>query len=132
MLRLFMLLLVAPISIAFAQNSNVLIYKDPVQVNAEVSPYAVLKEDSPITGTIMITHNTNLKVDEGTIRMGDDPLKVQFVKNVTLSSEGSLIISIYDFEMKGMKKGNYELPPISVKVGGKEYQAPALNITVEK
>jgi hypothetical protein len=62
--------------------------------------------------------------------MGNDPLKVEFVKEVDLSSEGKLVITIYQFELPGKKKGNYDLPPISVKVGGKEYQAPPINLSV--
>lgn len=112
-----------------AQQDNVLFYQDTVQVTAEISPYANLTQDQPIVGTLMVTHDSALKVDPATFRIGNDPLKTEFVKEVPLS--GRLVITIYQFQLSGKKKGNYNLPPMTVKVGGKEYQAPTLNINVE-
>lgn len=127
-MMLFLCLTASPL--ISAQEGNVLIYTDLVQVTSEISPYETIQENAPITGTLMVTHNDNLKVDVASIRMGNDPLKVKFVKNVTLSASDKLSISIYEFELAGKKKGNYTLDPISVSVGGKKVQAPPLIINV--
>ena len=109
---------------------NVLIYGENVQVTAELSPYLPQSANTPIIGTLMITHNDTQKVDTDSFKMGKSSLKVQFVKDVPLSAYGKLMISIYQFEIQGMKNGIYTLDPITVKVGGKEYQAPALTVTI--
>lgn len=113
------------------EAENLLMYGGgEVQVTAELSPYVLQSENTPIIGTIMITHNEAAKVDNGSFQMGSDSLQVQFVKDVPLSSYGNLVISIYQFQMKGMKKGIHNLPSITVKVGGKEYTAPPLTVAV--
>lgn len=113
-----------------AEQGNVLVYTDPVQVTTEISPYESLTENSPIKGTLMVTHDATLKVDISSFRIGSDPLKVELEKEVSLSSTNNLLISIYKFELPGKPKGSYNLSPMSVKVGGKEYQAPSLNIVI--
>jgi hypothetical protein len=112
-----------------AAQDNILFYKDQVQVTAEISPYDKIKENYPIPGTLMITHNDNLKVDPSSVRMGKDSLQVKLLKEVPMSSD-KLIISIYEFKIEGKRKGNYTLDPITVKVGGKEYEAPPLIIDI--
>ncbi len=114
-----------------APQDNILLYTDSVQVTSEVSPYETLQANQPIKGTLMITHVNNLKVDPASVKMGGETLKVKFVRDVSLSSTDNLSISIYQFEVKGKPKGNYTLPPISVKVGDKEYQAPSLDISID-
>ena len=131
MKKLSILLALLCFPLAAAKQDNILLYTDSVQVTSEISPYENVQADLPIKGTIMITHMGALKVDPKTFRMGDESLKVTFIKDVSLSSSENLVISIYEFELKGRKKGNYTLPPITVKVGDQEYQAPALDIYVD-
>lgn len=130
MKKIICLLCLAFLPITAAEESNVLLYTDPVQVNAEVSTYEALEAEKPITGTIMITHDTNLKVDEGSFRMGNESLKVKLVNQVQMSSTSKLVITIYEFEIPGKPTGAYNLPPITVNVGGTVYQAPPLNVTI--
>ena len=129
-LRLIFLLLCATFTLSAAEQDNVLFYKDSVQLSTEISPYDILVQDKPIYGTLMVTHNDTVKVDDQSIKMGTEPIKSKFIKQVTLDPNSKLVISIYQFQLKGHKKGNYELPPVTAKVGGKEYQAPPLNIDV--
>ena len=114
-----------------AVEDNVLIYSDSVQVTSEISSWEILTKNHPIKGTLTITHNDNLKIDAASAKIGNDPLQVKLVSEVILSPTSKLSLSIYEFELKGMEVGNYNLPPISVKVGNKVYQAPQLNVLIE-
>lgn len=113
-----------------AEEGNVLIYTDPVQISSEISPYESLAEGKPVTGTIMVTHDANLKIDENSFRMGNEAIKVKLVNQVQLSPSSKLVITIYQFEISGRNSGAYTLPPITVKVGGEEYQAPPLPLVI--
>jgi hypothetical protein len=117
----------------FPQESpnNILIYGEGnVQVTSEVNEYQNISAGMPIEGTVMITHHENSRVDTTTFRMGDKPLKVEFVQSVAMSDNGSLVVSIYKFNLEGKSKGVYTLPPIQVQVDGKYYQAAPLIIQV--
>lgn len=117
----------------FPQNSpnNILIYGEGnVQVTSEINEYQNVSAGMPIQGSVMITHQEKSLVDPGSFLMGDKPLKVEFVQSVPMSEYGSLVVSIYKFNLEGKNKGVYTLPPIRVKVSGKYYQAAPLNIQV--
>lgn len=118
-------------SLHAAEQGNVLIYTDPVQVTTEISPYEPLAQNQPITGTLMITHDSNLKIDDSSFMIGNKSLKTQFQQETKISPTNNLIISIYQFELEGLKIGNHNLPPITVIVGGETYQAPSLNIIID-
>lgn len=130
MIKLLIALCFTTTLLSSAEEGNILIQADPVQVTTEISPYETITENTPITGTLMITHNSNLKVDEQSFQMGKEPIKVKPLKQVQLDPNNKLVISIYQFELAGRKNGLYTLPPILVRVGGTEYQAPPLTFTV--
>jgi hypothetical protein len=132
MLRLFFFILCfIPLQlVSDTPLSNVLLYKEAVQVNSEINEYSHVVAGIPIQGSIMITHDANNPIDVHSFAFGDKPLKVELVQSVPISSYSHLMVSIYRFELEGMKKGIHTLQPIKVKVGGKEYQAPPLTIEV--
>ena len=92
-----------------------------VIVESEADQYAVLGE--PVKVSITITHKNSLEVDPSSFKLGEDPLKVEFLKEVKLSERSDLIITIYTFTLEPKKKGLNFLPPISVTVAGKEYSS---------
>ena len=130
MKTIFLYLIVITASLFAVEEGNVLIYTDPVQITSEISPYETLTENKPVTGTLMVTHNSSLKVDEKSVKLGDASLRVKLLNQVKFSSDGKFVISIYQFELSGRKAGSYTLPPITAKVGDQVYQAPPLNLTI--
>jgi hypothetical protein len=112
-------------------ETNVLV-GNKVEVNAEINAYENILAGSPIQGTIMVTHDAKNLVDSNSFTLGHQPLNVQLVKTVSMSSYSNLVVSIYAFQLEGMKAGSYTLPPIKVKVGGQSYQAPPLSLEVSE
>jgi len=101
------------------------LWAQDVKVTAEVDPNNAMVENAPLTTTIMITHPNTLKVDPNSFILEKSPLKVEFVRDVRISPASNLLISIYQFVLKGQPKGLHILPPIRVKVGGKQYESIA-------
>jgi hypothetical protein len=112
------------------EESNVLIYTDPVQISSSINAYENLTAGQPIQGSVMVTHQENNAVDADSFKLGDKPLKVELVQSTPMSSYSHLVVTIYSFQFPGMSQGMYTLDPINVKVGGKVYQAPPLTIQV--
>lgn len=111
-------------------QSNVLIYTDPVQVSSEISQYEKLVAGNPLQGSIMVTHDAKNAIDPNSFRLGDKPLSVEFVQSMPISDYSNLVVTIYKFRLEGMKNGIHTLPPIKVRVGGKDYQAPPLTLEI--
>lgn len=112
------------------EESNVLLYTDPVQVSSSINAYENLTAGQPIQGSVMVTHQENNAVDPDSFKLGKKTLKVELVQSTPMSSYNPLVVTIYSFQLPGMSQGMYTLDPISVKVGGKVYQAPPLTIQV--
>lgn len=93
-----------------------------IVVTSEMN-YTELFADKPLTGTITITHDKNIKVDINSFKVGDKPLKVAFLNDTVISPGSPLIVSIYSFEIPAMPKGLHILPQVSVKVGNKIYRS---------
>ena len=130
-LRLLYLFLLLPLPLISVDQNNILIWdQGTVQVDSQVNAFENIVADKPIKGSVMITHDASNPIDDKTFRMGDKPLKVEFVQTLSVSSRSKLVLSIYNFTIDGMKNGVYTLPPIKVKIGGKEYEAPPLSIQV--
>lgn len=106
-----LLLLILPLSL-FCQE---------VTVTAEIDEDGVV--EMPIKGSITVTHDQSLEVDMDSFRLDDDPIKVEFLKEVRLSPRSPLIISIYNFHLDPQPVGLQVLPEISVTVGGKAYSS---------
>ena len=110
--------------------TNVLLYQDAVQVSTEINQYEDIIENRPIHGTVMITHDGNNKIDMTSFRLGEKPLKIKWMTSTPMSSTSDLTVTIFNFQLEGMEKGEYTLAPITVKVGGKEYAALPLKVRV--
>lgn len=123
------ILLLAADSDSADSDSNVLIYTDPVQISSEINAYENIKSGIPIQGSILITHDKNTPIDNNSFKIGNKPLKATFVKTTSMWS-GNLVVSIYSFQLDGMKSGTYTLEPIKATVGGKQYEAPPIIITI--
>ncbi len=93
-----------------------------IVVTSEMN-YTELFADKPLTGTITITHDRNIKVDINSFKLGDKPLKVNFLNDTAMSAQSPLVVSIYNFEIPPLPKGLHVLPQVSVKVGHKIYKS---------
>lgn len=111
-------------------GSNILIYNDPVQVSTEVNEFEEIQSGKPFIVSIMVTHDSKNIIDLHTFKLGETSINPEFVKTVQMSISSPIIISIYQFSSKGMQVGSHTLPPVKVKVGGKEYQSLPLTIDI--
>lgn len=110
---------------------NILTYGGgSVEVDAEINPYQKLIEDAPIQGSIFITQEQPGHIEASSFQLGDTPLQTTFVSSNILSEETQIRISIYSFTLQGLPAGVNNLPPISVIVGDRRYQASPLSIEV--
>lgn len=132
LLLIFLFLTPLYFGYSVAQN-NILMYGGgDAQVSSEISEYNNIVSGMPIYGTIMVTHDSNDKVDINSFRLGLKPLKVQLIQSARMSSYSSLEITTYKFQLDGLAKGLHTLPPIKVNIGGKDFEAPPLSIEVAK
>ncbi len=113
-------------------TSNVLIYGDSVQVSSEVNISLNIKAGQNIPVSIMVTHDKNTTIDSSSFKMGNKVLIANFVQNVAMPSNANLIVSVYHTDLEGLPAGSQILPPISVKVNGREYQAPPLTLVIDQ
>jgi hypothetical protein len=130
---LFLFLSLVPLQLisSDAEETNILVYGEgSIQVDAEIDNAEDLKENMPLQGSVMVTHNANQSIDPNSFRIGDKPLKVQFVKSSSIFSSSNITVSIYSFQLPGMTTGIHTLPPIKVQVAGKEYETPPRTIQV--
>lgn len=114
LLFIFLLLIV--------QTKNSFAYGADVTVTSEMSDYN-LTEGQPLKGTVTVTRDRNNPIDTSSFHIGNKPLTVDYIKDVRISENSPLTISIYNFELPSKPKGLYILDPISVKVGGQLYQS---------
>lgn len=92
-----------------------------ISINATLDPGS-LNQGWPIKGTLEITHDADQKVDESSVMLKDKPLKIRLLRNVQISPDSPLTVSIYQFTLPAQNQGSYLLPSLSVQVGGKVYQ----------
>lgn len=90
------------------------------------------KVGMPLRGTVTITHDRKLAVDENSFMMGEEPLEVEYLKEVQVAPNSPLTISIYSFTLMPDEPGLKELPEITVTVGGKQFQSFATTYRVEE
>lgn len=134
MYRLFFLVSVLATHLNAAtvnDTSNVLVYGDTVQVSSEVNISLNLKAGQNIPVSIMVTHDKKATIDTSSFKLGNKVLIANFVQNVEMPSNANLIVSVYHTNLEGMPAGNQILPPISVKVNGKDYLAPPLTLIID-
>lgn len=131
MFKVLLLLVLVPLHIFCAvTDPDALIYNQSIQVTSEVDQYENIKPGSPIYGSVMITHNASSQIDEKSFKLGPKPLKVSLVQSVSMSSDSPVVVSIYRFQLEGMKIGLHNMEPITVNVGGKTFEAPPMTIQV--
>lgn len=106
------------------------LFSEEVTITAQIEGESVA--DKPQQGSITITHQKESKVELKSFTLEGKPLSVTFQKDIVISPDSSLIISIYSFEIPGEKKGLHVLPEISAKVGGKIYASTPSTYEVEK
>ena len=101
-----------------------------VQISAVVDQQSIY-EMQPLKVLVSINHNKNAKVDAASFRIGGKTIKVEFIQDVQISPISPLVLSYYRFTLPGQPVGLYELPEITVKVGGKVYSSIASTYQVE-
>ena len=111
-------------------NNDLVYGNGSSEITTQVNQYDKISANKPIQGSIFITHDAKNSVDASSFRLGNKPLKVTFVQN-TQMSPGSVVVSIYSFQLEGMGAGIHTLPSINVKVGNKLIQALPLVIEVQ-
>lgn len=104
---------------------------EDVKVTANMSEYSLV-EGEPLQGTISVTHDNSKKIDIESFRFEGKPLKVEFVRDVKISPDDPLVISIYYFKLPPSKQGLHVLEAISVKVDNKEFQSPPTTYQVSR
>jgi len=105
------------------------LYSQDVVVSAEIESKGVV--GMPIKGSVTVTHDKEKKVDINSFRLGDDPLDVEFVKEVQISPGSPIVVSIYHFTLEPKTEGLHQLREISVSVGGEVYRSFSLTYEVE-
>lgn len=100
------------------------------EITSQINEYQNIVANKPIQGILFVTHDNNNPIDINSFRLGDKPLKVTFVQTTRMSLSSNLVVTIYNFQLDGLPIGTYTLPPINVKVAGKEVQALPLVIEV--
>src|ERR1700733_9761180 len=95
----------------YAQNEN------EVKITAEIEPDSFT--DTPLKGMVTITHDKRLTVDLDSFQLDEKPLKVNLIKEISLSVD--TIMSIYEFSISPAPKGLYLLPEVSAVVGEQRY-----------
>lgn len=101
-----------------------------VQVNAEIDGNEGI-ENQPLSGTLVITHNLNQPIDSQSIMLRQKKLEVEHIKDVRISPDDPLTLSMYHFQLPGQPAGLYSLPRISVKVNGQDYQSSPASYEVK-
>lgn len=90
------------------------------------------KVGMPLTGSITITHNKKDKIDGNSFMLGNEPLEVEYLKEVQVAPNSPLTISIYTFKLVPEEAGLMELPQVKVTVGGRDYSSFSTTYRVEE
>jgi hypothetical protein len=98
-----------------------LLFAEDIIVTAQIEGESVV--DKPQQGSITVTHSKTSKIDPKSFTIERKSLKTSFQKDIVISPDSPLIISIYFFEIPAEKKGLHILPEIGVKVGDKVYSS---------
>ncbi|MGZ3632984.1 MAG: hypothetical protein ACXWM7_01480, partial [Parachlamydiaceae bacterium] len=80
-------------------------------------------EQSPIEGTLLISHGSKDTIDTSSFTIDSKPLEVEFKQEQPMTAPGDLVLSMYHFSLPPQPKGLHILPAIKVVIGGKTYQS---------
>lgn len=105
------------------------LFSEEVKVNAEIDDKA--QAGNALKGTITVTHDKTNLINASSFRMDDKPLPVVLIKEVQVSPNDPLVLTLYQFEMPAQPKGLYILSSISVAIGGETYQSPRTTYEVQ-
>ncbi|MBA3603350.1 MAG: BatD family protein [Parachlamydiaceae bacterium] len=92
------------------------------EVKVDVDLLTQFPENSPISGTVIVSHTSTEKINLANFKINRKPLAVQLQHEESMTV-GNLILSMYSFSLPSEAKGLYILPAISVTVDGKEYRS---------
>lgn len=106
------------------------IQAEDIKVVSEIDPGEAF-ENEPIKGTLSITHPQHHTIDTGHVLVGKDKLSVELVKEIQISPNNPLMLSIYRFQLPPQPPGLYALPSVTVRIGGKNYHSTMSSYTVE-
>lgn len=109
----------------------------PVEVFSQpIRAYAYTDSDlvvnKPIMGTLEVEHPYDETIDKMSIKLKDQPLAAEQIKEVRYSPKDPLTLTIYRFQLPPMNAGPHELGVISVKVGDKIYHTAPSTFEVRK
>lgn len=117
---IFLICIVFPVK-SFALSANF--------VSIEANQYVSVGE--PVKVSVLVTHDKNAKVDESSFKMDGKQLSVRYVKEIKMSENSDLVISVYQYTIPAEKRGAYTIPPVSVNIGGKIYTSYESSYEVE-
>lgn len=106
-------------------------YAEDVKVSAGVDQYRVM-ENLPVKGTIEVTHSKNTPIDPALFNIEGKPIQAELIKEVNIAADGSVIVSIYHFELPQKPKGLHLLPAITLKAGKETYSSVPSTYSVEE
>jgi len=116
---------------ALPQIDNDFVYGDgSTEVTAQINEYEKIQPNKPIQGSIFVTHDAKNTIDVKSFRLGDKPLKTDFVQTSQMSSSSNIVVSIYSFQLEGLPLGVHTLPSIHVKVAGKDVRSLPLVVQI--
>jgi len=113
------------------QQRNVFVYGEgDIQVSIQINSFENIAPNMPFQASVMVQHPSTSTVDTSSFTTGGKPLKVQFVRDVTISPYGNIVLSIYNYQIPGMPTGSQVIPPVKVKVAGEYYESLSLSIDI--
>lgn len=101
------------------------------EVKLDIDLPSEFSESDAISGTVIISHQSQDKIDSKSFTIDNKPLAVELQKEEPMTT-GDLVLSFYRFSQAPQAKGFYLLPRIKVKVNGKEYQSIPRTYTVKQ
>lgn len=115
--------------IALLLITPILIHADDIRVSAQLNENEIAP-NSPVTGVITIQHDVSQSVDLNSVTLEGAPLHIEFLRDVVISPQSPLRISLYRFQLDPQKPGLHILPSITLKIDGTKYSTTALTYEV--
>lgn len=78
---------------------------------------------APIAGTVIVSHSKEEKIDPTRFKLGNEPLKVELIKEEPMTASGDLVLSLFRFQLPPKTIGLHIFPEVTVVIGGKDYQS---------
>lgn len=78
---------------------------------------------APIAGTVIVSHSKEEKIDPTQFKLGNEPLKVELIKEEPMTASGDLVLSLYRFKLPPDSTGLHIFPEVTIGIGGKSYKS---------